>query len=81
MERSEEPKCSISTMKDLVNYAVENHIILHEIGDCQFCGGQALLGVFECHENTYRIQELPDFNNSVKYQTRFLRVYAMAPAA
>ena len=65
-------------MQDLVNYAVKNGIILQEIGDCQFCGCQALRGVFECHENTYRIAELLDFNDSVNYQTRFLSVDAMA---
>lgn len=65
-------------MQEITRYAAKYGIRLNDHGDCQFCGCRAARGVFECHENTHRISELLDFNNSNYYQTRFLSVDAMA---
>lgn len=65
-------------MQDITRYAAKYGISLSDCGDCQFCGCRATRGVFECHENTYRISELLDFNDSRYHLSRFLSVDAMA---
>jgi Family of unknown function (DUF5946) len=65
-------------MQDLIDYATKNGITLLKEGACQFCGANVSGGVFECHENSYRVAALLDFNNPAFYLTRFLSVDAMA---
>lgn len=64
-------------MKDFIEQADKNKIILYDKGSCQFCGADYERGIFECMEN-YNNGLMLDFSNPDFHLTRFMSVDAHA---
>lgn len=65
-------------MRDFIDQAAKNGVLLFDKGKCQFCCANYEKGIFDCMDNYNNGIPLLDFNNSEHHLSRFLSVDAHA---
>jgi hypothetical protein len=65
-------------MRNFIDQANKNGVVLFDNGMCQFCGADYQRGIFECMDNYSNGLDLLDLNDTENHVFRFLSVDAHA---